>query len=142
MASGRVEVTRLKAVHDIGRVLNPPAAEGQVEGAIVQGLGFALWEDLTKKEGKVVSPYLADYHQPTSLDIPQMKVLFLERALGPGPYGAKGIGATSLNPVATAIANAIRDAAETDIADLPLGPEKCWREIRTKGADTNESGNL
>lgn len=141
-ASGRVEVTKLVAVHDIGRVLNPPAAEGQVEGAIVQGLGFALWEELVKKEGKVVSPYLADYHQPTSLDMPEMNVLFLEGSPGPGPYGAKGIGEIALTPVAAAIANAIRDAAGVDITDLPLGPEKCWRAIQMKGDEVNESGNL
>lgn len=135
-ASGRVEVTRLVAVHDIGCVPNPPAAEGQVEGAIVQGLGFALWEDLAKKEGKLSSPYLSDYHQPTSLDMPEMEVLFLEGAPGPGPYGAKGIGEISLNPVAAAIANAIRDAVGIRITDLPLGSEKCWREMGTKGIDS------
>ena len=141
-ASGKVAVIRLVAVHDIGRVLNPPAAEGQVEGAIVQGLGFALWEELAKKDGKLQSPYLSDYHQPTSLDMPEMEVVFLEGAPGPGPYGGKGIGEIALNPVAAAIANAVRDAVGGEITDLPLGPEKCWREMRTKGAEVNESGNL
>ena len=141
-ASGRIEVTRLVAVHDIGCVMNPPAAEGQVEGAIVQGLGFVLWEELAKNEGKLWSPYLADYHQPTSLDMPEMEVVFLEGALGPGPYGAKGLGEIALNPVAAAIANAIRDAAGVQLTDLPFVPEKFWRAINTQGANVNESGNV
>ena len=130
--TGAVEVSRLVAVHDIGRVINPPAAEGQVEGSAVQALGFTLWEDLTKQEGKLCSSSLADYHQPTSLDLPEVEVVFVEGAYGPAPYGGKGIGEVPVVPVAAAIANALEDAVGIRMRDLPLTPERVWQAIQKK----------
>ncbi len=131
--AGAVEVTRLVAVQDIGRILNPPAAEGQVEGSAVQGLGFTLWEDLVKEEGRLCSSSLADYHQPSSLDMPEMEVVFLEGARGPAPYGSKGLGELPIVPVAAAIANALEDATGVRIKDLPLTPEKVWLALQKGG---------
>ena len=130
--TGAIEVTRLVAVHDIGRVLNPPAAEGQVEGSAVQAMGFTLWEDLQKQEGKLCSLSLADYHQPTSLDLPGVEVVFVEGAFGPAPYGGKGIGEVAVVPVAAAIANALEDAVGIRMHDLPLTPEKVWLSLQKK----------
>ncbi len=130
--TGAVEVMRLVAVHDIGRVINPPAAEGQVEGSVMQAIGFTLWEELVKREGRLCNASLADYHQPTTLDVPEMEVAFLENAPGPAPFGGKGIGEVGTVPVAAAIANALEDAAGLRIRDLPLTPERVWREIREK----------
>ncbi len=133
--TGQVEVSRLVAVHDIGRAINPPAAEGQVEGAVVQGLGFALWEELAKQEGRLCSTSLADYHPPTALDLPEMEVVFLEGAAGPTPFGGKGIGEVPIVPVAAAIANALEDATGVRLKDLPLTPEKVWRALRKPESD-------
>lgn len=130
--TGSVAVTRLLAVHDIGRIINPPAAEGQVEGSVVQGMGFALWEDLKKQDGRLASSSLADYHQPTSLDCPEMEVVFLEDAPGPTPYGGKGIGEVPIVSVAAAVANAIEDATGLRMTDLPLTPEQVWRALKNK----------
>jgi len=130
--TGAIEVTRLVAVHDIGRVLNPPAAEGQVEGSAVQAIGFTLWEDLAKQEGRLCSTSLADYHQPTSLDFPDVEVVFVEGAFGPAPYGGKGIGEVPVVPVAAAIANALEDVAGIRMRDLPLTPEQVWLAIQKK----------
>ena len=134
--TGAIEVTRLVAVHDIGRVLNPPAAEGQVEGSAVQAMGFTLWEELAKRSGKLCSTSLADYHQPTSLDLPEVEVVFLEGALGPAPYGGKGIGEVPVVPVAAAIANALEDAVGVRMRDLPLTPEKVWLAMQKKEEET------
>lgn len=133
--TGAVEVTRVVAVHDIGCVLNPPAAEGQVEGSAVQGMGFALWEELARQKGRLLSPFLADYHQPTSLDLPDVEVIFLEGAPGPAPFGGKGIGEVAVVPVAAAIANALADAAGVRLKDLPLTPEKVWHAIQRKAEE-------
>jgi len=131
--TGGIIVERLVAVHDIGRVINPPAAEGQVEGSVMQGIGFALWEDLAKQEGKLFSTALADYHQPTSLDLPDVEVVFLEGACGPAPFEGKGIGEVSIIPVAAAIANALEDAAGIRLVELPLTPEKVWLALQKNG---------
>lgn len=130
--TGAIEVKRFVAVHDSGLVINPPAAEGQVEGAVAQGIGFALWEDLAKKAGQLCSSSIADYHQPTALDLPEVEVTFLEDAPGPTPYGGKGIGEVPIAPVAAAIANALEDATGVRMTDLPLMPESVWRAIRKK----------
>ncbi len=128
--TGVVEVARLVAVHDIGCAINPPAAEGQVEGSVAQGIGFALCEDLAKEDGRLRSSSLADYHHPTCLDIPDVEVVFLEGAPGPAPYGGKGIGEVPLVPVAAAIANALKDATGVRLKDLPFTPEKVWEAVR------------
>lgn len=130
--TGAVEIAKYIAVHDIGQVINPPAAEGQVEGGAMQGIGFALWEDLPKQEGRLCSTSLADYHQPTALDFSEMEVVFLEGAPGPAPYGAKAIGEIPIVPAAAAIANALEDATGVRMRDLPLIPEKVWSAINNK----------
>jgi len=130
--TGAVTVTRLIGVLDSGRIINPPAAEGQVEGCISQGIGYALWEDLAKKDGRPRSSSSADYHMPTSLDIPEMELMFIEDAPGSTPYGGKGIGEVPILPVAAAIANALASATGVRITDLPLTPEKVWRAINKK----------
>ena len=130
--TGAVEVTRLTAVHDIGCVINPPAAEGQAEGCAVQAIGFTLWEDLAKQEGRLRSASLADYRQPTALDMPDVDVTFMEGAPGPGPFGAKAIGEAPVVPVAAAIANALEAAIGLRMKDLPLTPEKVWLAMHDK----------
>src|SRR5690606_30662759 len=90
--TGLVEVTRYVAGHDLGRVLNPLGATGQIEGGVVQGIGFALWEDLVYDEaGQILNPNLVDYAVPLVDRVPKVESLFVEEGDSGGPYGAKGL---------------------------------------------------
>ena len=97
--TGQVRVLRMVAVHDIGKAINPAAAEGQVEGGLHQGIGYALIEDMVidPRTGRTLNPNFVDYKLLTSLDMPEMEVEFVESA-GDGPYGAKGVAEDSLCP--------------------------------------------
>jgi CO/xanthine dehydrogenase Mo-binding subunit len=125
------EVTLLKAVtcHDVGRAINWTAAEGQLAGGANQGLGYALLEDMTVKEGRIQTPSLAEYLLPTSMDFPPVQVIMLESGTGVGPFGAKGIGEPSLTPAAPAVASAVSDAIGKPVRELPLTPERVLRMI-------------
>ncbi len=118
--SGSVRVVRVVAAHDVGRVLNPAGARGQVEGAVVMGIGFALKEEflpgLTRNFG--------DYRIPTIHDAPEIEIHFIERSDPAGPFGAKGLGECATIPTAPAIVNAIADAAGIRISTLPASPER------------------
>jgi CO/xanthine dehydrogenase Mo-binding subunit len=126
------EVTLLKAVtcHDVGRAINRAAAEGQLAGGANQGLGYALLEDMTVREGRIQTPSLAEYLLPTSMDFPPVQVIILESGTGVGPFGAKGIGEPSLTPAAPAVASAVSNAIGKPVRALPLTPERVLRMIR------------
>ena len=128
--TGEVRVLRLTTAHDVGRVLNPVGHQGQINGGVVQGLGYALMEELTVEDGRVATLSFGDYKIPTSLDIPELRTVLLESDAGVGPYAIKGIGETPNVPVAAAIANAVADAAGVRIAGLPLTSEKVYRALR------------
>ncbi len=142
---GYVEVKRVTAAHDIGFAINPAAAEGQIEGGIVQGVGFALLEETQRVDGKVTNPTLADYKLCTSRDAPEIVTLLIEGAPGAGPYHAKSIGELPTCPVAPAVANAIFDAIGVRISDLPITGEKIIKALKESGsaygaAVTSEKG--
>lgn len=124
--TGQVRVTRYWAVHDSGTILNPSTARGQVLGAIAQGLGWALMEDVVMKEGKVKNPNFLDYRIPGGGDMPETVVEFVAAHEPNGPYGAKSLAEAAINPVAAAIANAVYDAIGVRCHDLPLSPERLW----------------
>lgn len=125
------EVTVLKAVacHDVGRAINRAAVEGQIAGGGMQGLGYALMEDLIVKDGVIQTPSLSEYLIPTSRDFPTTQVIILESGTGVGPFGAKGIGEPSLTPAAPAVASAVADAIGMRIHELPLTPERVLAAI-------------
>ena len=131
---GVVEVLRITAAHDIGFAINPAAAEGQIEGGIVQGVGFALLEEMRRSEGKVANPSLTDYKLVTPLDAPEITTLLIEGAPGPGPFHAKSIGEIPTCPIASAVANAIFDAVGVRITDLPISGEKIVKALKESGA--------
>ena len=142
---GYVEVKRVTAAHDIGFAINPAAAEGQIEGGIVQGVGFALLEETQRVDGKVANPTLADYKLCTSRDVPEIVTLMIEGSPGAGPYNAKSIGELPTCPVAPAVANAIFDAIGVRITDLPITGEKIIKALKESGsaygaAVTSEKG--
>jgi CO/xanthine dehydrogenase Mo-binding subunit len=131
---GYVEVKRVTAAHDIGFAINPAAAEGQIEGGIVQGVGFALLEETQRLDGHVANPTLADYKLCTSADVPEIVTLMIEGSPGAGPYNAKSIGELPTCPVAPAVANAIFDAIGVRITDLPITGEKIIKALKESGA--------
>ena len=128
--TGAITVTRFVTAHDVGNILNPLLHQGQVEGGVIQGLGYALMEELHTEGGRIANPSLGDYKIPTSADIPPLTTALVGGAGGPAPYRSKGIGESANIPVAAAIANAVTDAIGAPITALPLTAEKALRALR------------
>jgi xanthine dehydrogenase molybdenum-binding subunit len=131
--TGEVKILRLTAVHDVGKVLNPQGLKGQMYGALAQGVGYALYEQVKTKEGKILNPNFRDYKIPTihEMDFP-IDLEFVETDDSFGPFGAKGVGEPGLVPTAPAIANAIYNAVGIRIRDLPITPEKILKALKDK----------
>jgi CO/xanthine dehydrogenase Mo-binding subunit len=130
--TGEVTVSRVVAVHDLGRAINPLLVEGQVRGGVAMGVGYALMEELLLRNGQVANPDFTDYILPTALDVPEIVVDLVEVPDPDGPFGAKGVAEPALLPTAPAIVNAIRDAVGVTIRDLPATPEKVLRALAAK----------
>jgi len=135
METGKTYVERMVTAYDIGRVVNRVGAELHAEGGAIQGLGYALMEEIVHStEGKVWNPNLYAYYIPTILDTPKEIVpIFVEAGYVRGPFGAKGLGEPSINGIAPAIANAIANAVGVRIKSLPMTPEKVYLELKRKG---------
>lgn len=112
---------------DVGQIVNPIGHQGQIDGAIMQGIGYALMEELQVEDGRVTNLSFGEYKLPTMRDAPPLTTVLEEAASGVGPYLIKGIGESPLTPVAAAIANAVADAIGVRIRDLPLTAEKIYR---------------
>lgn len=128
--TGRVELLRYVACHDVGRAINPQRVEGQIQGGAVQGIGYALTEKIVIDEGNNLSSLFADYLIPTAMDVPDVETIVLEVAEGKGPFGARGIGEAPVGPTAAAVANALADAVGVRLTELPMTPERVLRAIR------------
>jgi CO/xanthine dehydrogenase Mo-binding subunit len=111
------------AVQEVGKVINPVLAAGQIEGGVAQGIGFALYENVVWREGRMSNGQMTNYIMPTSMDIPPIRVFFEEIPYARGPAGAKGIGELPLDGTAPAIANAIANATGANVTRIPLTPE-------------------
>ncbi len=137
--TGDFDVDRFVFVHDSGTVVNPLIVEGQVRGALAQGFGAALGEELRydRDTGQLVSGSMLDYFAPTAADLPEWELLHTEVASPVTPFGVRGVGETGTIPPAAAIANAICDALSDmnlDITSLPITPESVWRAIAAASA--------
>jgi xanthine dehydrogenase molybdenum-binding subunit len=122
--TGALSVRRLTGAYDVGTILNPAGALGQIEGGLAQGLGFALMEEVRRTDGRVETVSLADYKLPTFADIPDHVFDLLTDAPGDGPYGAKAVGELT-NPLPPpAIANAVHAAVGARLSTLPLTAER------------------
>jgi CO/xanthine dehydrogenase Mo-binding subunit len=131
IVTGEVIVEKMTVVQDVGRAINPIAVEGQIEGAVVQGIGFALSEELiTNSEGVIVSDCLEKYMMPTSMDIPDIEVILVETEDPEGPFGAKGVGEIGMNNTAAAIANAIYNAVGVRMHKLPMKAEDVYFALK------------
>jgi CO/xanthine dehydrogenase Mo-binding subunit len=127
--TGEVDVLRVVAAHDCGTPINPMLVEGQVQGGVAMGIGFALSEEIVHADGRQVNPSLTNYVVPTSMDVPHVEVVIVDNYEPTGPFGAKGVGEPTLVPTAAAVANAIYDAVGVRIHSLPATPEKILRAL-------------
>ncbi|MGB3271489.1 MAG: xanthine dehydrogenase family protein molybdopterin-binding subunit [Xanthobacteraceae bacterium] len=133
--TGAIKLRNYVSVADVGHVLNRVAAEGQDEGAAIQGLGHALYEELIYDDGQPVNATMIDYHVPTIDEAPEtFSTVLVESGTGPGLNGARGMGEGAILPVAPAIANALAARYRIRIRDLPITPEKVWRALRDRKA--------
>lgn len=126
LETGVVQVLRMVAVHDVGHVVNPLDASGQVEGAVVMGLGAALLEEYLPGQ----TTGLTNYHLPNVLSMPEIKVILLEIPSSFGPYGVKGLGEAALLPSTPAIINAVSRAIGKRIRSIPATPERILAAIQ------------
>jgi CO/xanthine dehydrogenase Mo-binding subunit len=136
--TGEVEVLRIVAVHDCGTPINPMLVEGQIQGGISMGVGFALQEEILFRDGVQINPNLTNYIMPTSLDMPDIEVELVDNYDPTGPFGAKGAGEPTAVPTAAAILNAIHNAVGVRITSLPATAEKVLAAIMEK----NQQGRL
>ncbi|MCH8989687.1 MAG: xanthine dehydrogenase family protein molybdopterin-binding subunit [Chloroflexi bacterium] len=132
--TGEVTVKKIVTAHDTGAILNPLNHQGQVEGGLIQGLGYALMEELQLEDGQISTLSFGDYKIPTSADVPLMETVLVRGNAGPAPYESKGIGESSNIPVAGAIANAVFDAVGVRITDLPVTADKVLAALKAKGS--------
>ncbi|MDA8124705.1 MAG: xanthine dehydrogenase family protein molybdopterin-binding subunit [Deltaproteobacteria bacterium] len=132
MDSGEVEVVSLVASHDVGRIINLHGVEGQIEGSVSMGVGYALTEELVIKEGAIKNPRFGEYFIPTALDVPEVASLLVEAAEPSGPFGAKGVGEPAIVPTAPAILNAIHAATGIRVKEIPLTSEKLWMLLKKR----------
>jgi CO/xanthine dehydrogenase Mo-binding subunit len=122
--TGQVTVHRLVTAHDVGTIINPLDHQGQIDGAVMQGLGYALMEGLHADEGRITTLSLGEAKIPTMQDVPTLVTVLVASPGGEGPYQGKAIGENPISPVAPAIANAVDDAVGVRIQDLPITAEK------------------
>jgi xanthine dehydrogenase YagR molybdenum-binding subunit len=124
--TGGVKVKRVVAVHDCGRPMDRLTIESQIEGGVIQGISYALFENriLDRNEGLMVNPNLEQYKIAGSMDIPQIESIILDVNHGQSSTGAIGIGEPATVPTAAAVANAIFHAIGVRIRDLPMTPDK------------------
>jgi len=128
--TGQVDVLRVVAAHDVGRAVNPMAIEGQIEGGVVMGLGYATMEELVWEEGQLLTGDFGTYLVPTALDTPAVKSIIVEEPEPSGPFGAKGTGEPPACPTAAALINAIYDAVGVSITSLPVTSEKIYMALK------------
>jgi CO/xanthine dehydrogenase Mo-binding subunit len=123
--TGKVDVIRYTAVQDAGTAIHPSYVEGQMQGGVVQGIGWALWEEYTYDEsGRMRNPTLLDYRMPTALDAPLIETIIVEVPNPGHPFGVRGVGEVPIIPPPAAIANAIHDAVGVRLRDLPMNPAR------------------
>ena len=134
--TGAVQILKYLACHDVGRCINPQSVQGQITGAVAQGIGFAMMERVAFDDGINNSSGFFSYQIPNSMDVPRIQSIALESGSGMGPFGARGIGEPPIGPCAPAIASAIEDAIGTRPTELPMGPERVLACIQQGLANT------
>ena len=132
--TGQVQLTKFTTAHDVGAILNPLGHQSQIDGTVMQGIGYALTEDLQYDDGHVTTLSMGEYKIPTMPDMPELRTVLVEsESGGPTPYGGKAIGEQGISSVAPAIINAILDATGVSITEIPVSSEKLFRAMEEKG---------
>jgi CO/xanthine dehydrogenase Mo-binding subunit len=130
--TGEVNILQYVAAHDVGRAVNPMLVKGQIYGATLMGLGYALTEEMQVNHGRVMNPTLLDYKIMTAKDSIPIDPVIIEPYEPAGPFGLKGIGEPACVPTAPAVANAVYDAIGVRIKDLPITPEKILAALKER----------
>jgi len=130
VSTGQVMLRKLDTVHDVATILNPVGHQGQIDGGIMQGVGYVLMEELAMEDGRVTTTNLGEYKVPNIQDVPPLKTTLVHSHEGASPFQSKEIGESAISQVAPAIANAIYDAVGVRITDLPITAEKVYRALQ------------
>jgi putative selenate reductase molybdopterin-binding subunit len=131
--SGQVTVQRLVMAVDCGTAINPSTALAQIEGGMVQALGYAISEEMPYDEnGRLLVTRFGDYRIFQADEMPEISAILVPSYEPSGPYGAKAVAEIPMNGVAPAVANAVFDAVGVRIRELPLTPERVWRALQEK----------
>ena len=134
--TGQVRVVRVTSAHDVGRAINPQLIEGQIEGGVVQALGYTITENFVTQAGRVLTPFMSNYLMPGVLDIPdRVESVIVESADENGPWGARGMAEMPFIGIAPAVIAAVHDATGVWFDEFPLTP---WRVL--KGLQGGRSG--
>src|SRR5919106_5008588 len=139
--TGQMTLLDVVTAHDVGTIINPLGHQGQIEGGLIQGIGFGLIEEMRAEEGRIATLSLGDYKLPNIKDIPPLKTVLVQEALGPLPFQGKSIGENSITPIIGALANAVYDAVGVRIVDLPITAEKIYQVLQARqgvGEETPE----
>ncbi|MCH7804039.1 MAG: xanthine dehydrogenase family protein molybdopterin-binding subunit [Acidobacteria bacterium] len=128
--TGQIKLLDVVTAHDVGTIINPLGHQGQIEGGLLQGVGFGLIEELRMEDGQVSTLNLGDYKLPNIRDIPPLTTVLVEEEVGPAPFHGKAIGESSITPTGAAIANAVYDAVGVRFHDLPITAEKVYWALR------------
>jgi CO/xanthine dehydrogenase Mo-binding subunit len=131
--TGRLTIVKITSVNDVGTIINPLVHQAQIDGGVIQGVGYAAMEHLQDADGRIVTANLGDYKIPSMVDIPQLKTVNIHDSMGPGPFANKPIGENTVTPTAAAIANAVYDATGIQIKDLPITSEKIFFALKHGG---------
>ena len=123
--TGHVKILRYTAVQDVGRAIHPRYVEGQIQGGVTQGIGWALNEEyIYDKNGRLDNPGFLDYRVPVASDLPMIEAVMVEVPNPRHPFGARGVGEVPIVPPMAAVANAIADAIGMRMRDLPMSPPR------------------
>jgi CO/xanthine dehydrogenase Mo-binding subunit len=139
LATYQVSVDDFVALQEVGRVLNPVLARGQITGGVAQGVGFALYEKVEWRDGRMQNAQMTNYIMPTSVDVPPIRVFFEELGNTYGAFGAKGIGELPMDGPAPAIVNAIEDALRMPFDSIPLLPEDIFEALAAKSSPERDA---
>jgi CO/xanthine dehydrogenase Mo-binding subunit len=140
--TGAISVDAYTSVSDVGRCINPQQCEAQDEGAVVQGIGHTLLEEMVYEGGQLLNGDLVGYRVPRAGDVPaRLESQFVENGDGAGPFGAKGVGEGGLVPVSPAIGNALARLTGVRLRELPLTPERVWRALRAQRDEQRQTGS-
>jgi CO/xanthine dehydrogenase Mo-binding subunit len=131
LETGQLVLKRMVTAHDVGTIINPLTHQGQIEGGLVQGLGYATMEEVVTENGRVLTTNLGDYRIPCIRDLPPLDTMLVEDSAGSGPFAAKQIGENGIIATAPAIANAVDDAVGVRITELPLTAEKIYTALKS-----------